>query len=191
MEKKTPLLTVKPVFDPGLAMMESLPACAAGTVVSVFLGATLIVLLLGALGLGNLIGAGSVYSTFFVLGLAATPALYFEAKKAAYRRTVFHFHADYLEYQDFRFFLNRRRGRVRLRDIDDVLERTSFLQSRRGLSSVYLVIPSFPQRLQGPLPGLKIPDVPDQAGLRDKIIDLIEASDRRAAETPQDQRAEA
>jgi hypothetical protein len=178
-EKAPPLLSVRPVFDPGLTMVESgLAAIFGGTVVA-FVGGTILFLLLGLTGLGRFISAGGLYSTFLVLGLALSPAVYFEIKKAAFRRTVYNFHADILEYRDFRFLLQARRGHVRLRDIRDVYERASPLQSRRALSSIYLVIPNFPSQMQQGVPGIKILDVPESAGLRDKIVDLIEDSLRR------------
>lgn len=173
--KPAPLLTVKPFFDPTLATLEALPICAAATATVTLIGCTLIVFLIHFVGLGGLISVGALYGTFFVLSLALTPAFYFEIKKSAYRRTVFHFHADRIEYQDFRFFFYRRRGRIRLKDIENVLERASFLQLRKGLTSLYLVIPGFPYVSTSGMPaGLKIPDVREESHLRDRLIEMIE-----------------
>ncbi len=106
--------------------------------------------------------AGTLYDIFFILSLAISPALYYEMKKNAWKRTVFKFFDDYVEYQDFKFLITRRKGRVRLRDITDVYERASILQSRRVLTTVYMAVPSMAVR--GNLPnaffGLKIADVP-------------------------------
>jgi hypothetical protein len=179
MEKQIPLLTIKPQFDPALTMVEAIPAGIAGTTIAVFLGGTFFFILLNIIGLGKFMNGGSLYSTFLVLGLALTPAIYYELKKSAYRRTVYHFYEDSLEYQDFKFFLTRRRGRVRLRDITDVTARATFLQSRRTLTTIYLTIPGFSPIVQGILPGLKIMDVPEKGGLQDKILDLVEQSSQR------------
>ena len=183
-EKIPPLLTVRPVFDPGLTMVESAMAACVGAVVGVFLCGTFVLLLLNIVGLGSFISGGTLFSTFFVLGLALSPALYFEQKKKVYRRTIYNFHADHLDYQDFKFLLQRRRGRVRLRDIRDVYERASPLQARRVLTSVYLLIPGFPSQMQRGMPGMKIPDVPENGALREKIVDLVEDSIRRYHQQP-------
>jgi hypothetical protein len=176
MEKKPPLLAVRPAFDSTLAAIESVPVGLAGVAASVFLGGTFFFMLFSLLGLGRLVSVGTIYIVFFVLGLALAPALYYELKKAACRRTAWLFHEEYLDYQDFRFFLLRRRGRVRMRDISDVVERTGLLQARRGLSSLHLVIPGFPALAQDGITGLKMIDVPARAGLREKIRDLIEGN---------------
>jgi hypothetical protein len=178
-EKSPPILSVRPVFDNGVVMAESGLAAVAGATLGAFLGGTFFFILFNIVGLGRFIQASGLYSTFLVLGLALSPALYFEVKKRAWARTAYNFHADYLEYQDFKFLLQRRRGRVRYRDIRDVYERASPLQSRRVLTSVYIVIPGFPSQMQLGMPGIKMSDLPESANLREKIIDLVEQSNRR------------
>lgn len=162
-------------------MVEAVPAGIAGVTVGVFLGATFIFILLNIVGLGRFVSAAALYDIFFILSLALTPALYYEVKKNAWRRTVFRFFDDYLEYQDFKFLITRRRGRVRLRDITDVYERASPLQARRVLTTVYLSIPNMagPNNIRGAFTGLKIADVPENGGLQERIIELIEDSNRR------------
>lgn len=174
MTKRTPLLTLRPAFDPALTMAEAVPVCLVGVLALALLGGTFLFLLLHFIGLGRFISMTPLYVTLLVLGFAFMPAAYYEIKKRAYARTVFHFHADTVEYQYFRWLLFRRRGRTRLRDISDVMESTGFLQERRGLSSLYLVIPSAPWRNRRMLPGIEIRDVPGRKNLRETVITLIE-----------------
>jgi hypothetical protein len=178
-QKAPPLLSARPVFDQGLVIAESAVAAALGATLGAILAGTFFFLLFNLIGLGGFVQAGGLYSTFLVLGLALSPAAYFEIKKRAWARTVYNFHADHLEYQDFKFLLQRRRGRVRYRDIRDVYERASPLQARRVLTSLYILIPGFPSQMQRGMPGIRMSDLPENAGLREKIVDIIEESNRR------------
>lgn len=190
--KPEPKLSVRPVFDQKLTIAESVLAALAGAVCMTFLGATFLLLLVTMIGLGAYISAGTLYSLFFFLGIVGAPILYFEVKKNAWRRTVYNFYDDVLEYQDFRLLTQRRRGRVRLVDIADVYERASLLQARRDLTSIYLLIPGFAAQMTRTLPGICIRDVPEHMNLREKLIDLIEASVRRFqyGDAPPEKKAE-
>ena len=184
MEKKQPLLVIRPAFHSTPAIVEAVLAGLVGTAVLVFLGATLLSLFFSLLGLGALISLGALFKILLVLGLAGLPPAYYEAKKKAWSRTIYQFHPDHMEYQDFKFLFVRRRGRVRLRDITDVYERANPLQARFMLTSLYFIIPGLPDMIARGISGLHIADVADNASLREKILDLIEASETRRRATP-------
>jgi len=187
MAKTPPLLAVRPRFDSALTTIEAVPIAIACTVAATLLGATFLFMFFNILGMGRLVSAGPLYTIVFILTLALSPALYFEVKKSAYRQTFYNFYPDWLEYQDFRWFLTRRRSRIRLIDINDVFENASILQSRRVLTSLYLAVPGVNQSPRGGFSGLKILDIPENSGLREKVIALIEDSTKRyyaAAQAP-------
>jgi hypothetical protein len=189
MAKTPPLFALRSRFDQALTLVEAAPAGVVGAVFSAFVAGTAVYILLSIIGLGRFLSVEGVLGLFFVLGFALSPAAYYEIKKFAYKNTFYAFYDDWLEYQEFRFFVTRRRGRVRLRDIRDVYERASPLQARRTLTSLYLAVPGMnpAAERQGGFSGLKILDVPENSGARDKIVELIEASAARAqaqAQTP-------
>lgn len=186
MSKAPPLLSLRPKFDPGLTVVESIPLGLVGAVTLTFLVGTPIFILLSLIGLSAFISLSAFYGLFFVLGLALCPAAYYEAKKFAYKNTFYHFYEDWLEYQDFKFFLIKRRNRVRLRNVSDVFESASPLQARRVLASIYVAVPGMDIMAQsrGGFSGLKIIDIPENSGLREKIIDLVEESVRRYYQAP-------
>ncbi|MDD9901143.1 MAG: hypothetical protein OXT65_09220 [Alphaproteobacteria bacterium] len=188
MQKKKPLLTIRPVFDSGLVSVEALLIGAAGTVGLVLFGGTLLFLLLTLLGLGGLVSASGVFIFCFVIGIALIPAGYYEAKKRAYRRTAFLFYESHFEYQDFRFLITRRRGRIRYEDISNIYERGNTLQGHRTLTSVYIEVPGMPHRGIGisynpnAFRGVYIPDVKEKGNYGDKIIAVIEGPQQTAAD---------
>ena len=178
-EKPKPVLPVRPQFDIGLVMVESVLAGIAGAAVGFFGLGIFLYLFVIILGLGNLFSAGFVFGTCFVVGLVGMPPLFFELKKTAYRRTIFHFYDSYFEFQDFKFFLTRRRQRVRYSDITDVYERATSLQHRRVLTSVYIEVPKMASGPRGGFAGVKIPDVHESGDLRSKVVALIEAASQK------------
>src|SRR5262245_29722056 len=110
MTKAPPLLAIRPKFDHALTMVEAVPAGIAGGAVGTFLLATFLFIVLNMIGLGRFVSVGGLYGLLFVLGLALTPAAYYEIKKFAYKNTFYAFYEDWLEYQDFKFFITKRRG---------------------------------------------------------------------------------
>lgn len=180
MEKKAPLLLIRPQFDAGLAMIHSLVAGAIGTFVLTIGGGTFLYILLSLLGLGKFISAGHVYGFCLLAGVLSLPALFFEIKKKAYQRTVYHFHADHVDYRYYRFYLSLRRGRVRYRDISDISQQATTLQEQRRLATVYLYVPGMDYRRDG-FSGLKIPDLPRAQDYMTRIMDVIEKGQQAPA----------
>jgi hypothetical protein len=176
--KKKPIFAIKPTFDKPLVACEAALAALGGIVICVFLLATFVFIIFNIIGLGSIAGSG-LYHLFFFIGLIASPVLYFELKRTAYRRTVYLFYDDYMEYQDFRFLLTRRRGRLRYEEISDVYENAGMMQSRRLLTTVYVVVPGMPtgmaRNTPGAFNGVKIPDVPENGGYADRIIAIVQA----------------
>lgn len=179
MEKKQPLLTVRPHFDQGLVTVQALIFTSVGFVLMTMIGGTLFYILLHMIGIGRFFSGGHIYGLFLIGSLVVLPPLFFEVKKKAYARTFFRFYDDYLEYQYFQFLISPRRGRVRYRDIDDVMQAGGALQAQRMLTSILILIPGF-NRHPRAFSGLKIDDVPQKLDLMPRILDLIEDSEYRA-----------
>lgn len=173
MQKKAPLLSLRPQFDPGLAMVQALGVTVAGTVVLTVAGGTLFYVLIMIFGLGRFVPAGWVYGLFFVGSLVVLPPYFYELKKRAYLRTVYNFYEDYVDFQSFKFYLNPRRGRVRYRDIADIVQQASTLQDQRRLTNIYLSVPSMGLGRSG-FSGVQISDVPVAAGHATRIMDIVE-----------------
>lgn len=173
MEKKKPLLSIRPHFDQALAFYESLPATMLSVVVGTGVLGTFFYIILSFIGLGRFISGGTVYLCFFLLCLALTPAVFYELKKKAFSRTAFHFYDGYLEYQNFRFYISRRRGRVRYDDIADVAQRASFLEGLHGLTTVYIYVPNMGYQSNQAFAGIKITNIPDRSNAAGRILDLI------------------
>jgi hypothetical protein len=179
MEKKQPLLTVRPHFDQGLVTVQALLFTAVTFLLVTMIGGTLFYILLHLIGIGRFFNAGHIYGLFLIGSLVVSPPLFFEVKKKAYARTFFRFYEDYLEYQYFQFLISPRRGRVRYRDIDDVMQAGGALQSQRMLTNILIAVPGL-NRHPRAFSGLKIEDVPQKLDLMPRILDLIEDSEYRA-----------
>lgn len=179
MERQQPLLTIRPHFDQGLVTIQALLFTAAAFLLVTIIGGTLFYILLQLIGLGRFIAAGYVYGLFLVASLVVLPPLFFEMKKKAYSRTFFRFYDDYLEFQYFQFMLSQRRGRVRYRDVSDVLQAGGALQSQRMLTSILILVPGMNYNPRA-FSGVKIEDVPQKLDLMHKILELIEKSEYRA-----------
>lgn len=175
MEKKKPLLSIRPHFDPKLALIESLPATLVATFAAVAAGGTFFYILFSVTGLIRFISADAIYLSFLLLGLALTPAFYYEIKQRAFARTAYHFYDSYMEYQNFRFFISRRRGRVRYDDIADVTQHPAVLQGLCGLTTVYIYVPGMGYQARGPFAGVRMGDIPEQENAGVRILDIIES----------------
>lgn len=179
MEKKSPILSIRPVFDQGLVTLQAVLFTAVAFILTTVIGGTLFFMLLNLIGLGRFIGASYIYGLFLVGSIVALPPLFFELKKRAYGRTVFHFFEDHVDYQYMHFFISLRRSRVRYREVADVRMAGHALQEQRRLTNIYLVVPSMAQHPRA-FAGIKIPDVPMSQDYLARILDLIENSETRA-----------
>jgi len=179
MEKKHPLLTIRPHFDQGLVTVQALMFTGIGFVLTTLIGGTLFFILLNMIGVGRFFSASHIYGLFLIGSIVMLPPVFFEVKKKAYARTFFRFYEDYLEYQYFQFLISPRRGRVRYRDIDDVMQAGSALQSQRMLTTILIAVPGM-NRHPRAFSGLKVEDVPMKLDLMPRILDLIENSEYRA-----------
>jgi hypothetical protein len=130
------------------------------------------------------VGAGGVYSVALVLSLVIIPPIFYELKKRAYQRTAFNFYEDYLDFQYFRFYINRRRGRVRYADIADVSQHASMLQEQQRLLTIDLYVPAMGLRQQTSFAGLRLVDVPRAQDYMTRIIDILEGRKPKAAPPP-------
>ena len=178
MERQQPLLTIRPHFDQGLVILQAVLFTAAAFLLVTIIGGTLFYILLQLIGLG-FISPGYVYGLFLVASIVVLPSVFFELKKKAYSRTFFRFYDDYLEFQYFQFMLSQRRGRVRYRDVADVVQAGGALQSQRMLTSILIMVPGMNYNPRA-FSGVKIDDVPQKLDLMPKILDLIENSEYRA-----------
>lgn len=176
MEKPAPLLTLRPQFDSALVMVNAGLAGVVGTIVMTVVGGTLLYVLLMILQLG-FIPPGYIYGLILVASIVAIPPLFFEMCKKAYQRTAFVFYPDHVEYQFFQFFMSRRRGRFKYRDVTDVSQHATPLQEQRGLTTISLYIPALRYQ-KNSFPGVRIPDVRIKQDHLGKIMDIIDASNR-------------
>lgn len=178
MEKKAPILTIRPLFDQGLATVQAVIFTAVAVLPVTVIVGTLLFLLFGMLGLGRFIDAGYLYGFILIAGIVGLPPLFFEMKKRAYGRTVFHFFEDHADYQHMPFYLSLRRSRLRYRDITDVRMEGQMLQEQRRLTNVVIYVPSMAPNPRA-FGGVKIPDVPISQDYMMRIMDLIEKSEMR------------
>lgn len=179
--KVMPVFSIRPQFDQPLAVIHALLAMVVGTIFLTIVGGTLFYMLFLILGLGNIIGAGYVYGLILVVSLVAVAPVFFELRKKAYQRTVWHFYDTYVDYQSFNFYVERRRGRLRYRDIQDIAQQASALQEQRGLTTIYLFAPSMRYQRRSSFAGVRIFDVPLAADYTTRIMDLVEGSEGPAS----------
>lgn len=174
MEKKRPLLSVRPYFDSGLTMVQAAIFAAAGFLPVTIIGGMVVYFLFIILGIARFVPASGVFGFFLVAALAGLPPLFYEIKKRAFQRTLFNFYDEYIDFQYFHFYINRRRGRVRYRDISDINQHASALQEQRRLTTIYLYVPGM--GYQRGFSGLKMEDLLQSKSYLTKIMDIVEQS---------------
>lgn len=179
MEKKRPILSVRPVFDSNLALLQAVGVSVLGVFFLTVLLGTFFFLILSLLGMR---AAGASYWFFLIVSGFGVPIFFFELKKKAYQRTLYNFHEDYIEFQYFKFYLNRRRGRVRYADIGGIDQHASVLQDHQRLTTIYISVPSMYRR--GGFAGLELYDLPQSKNYLNKIIDIIEGRAGRQQPAP-------
>lgn len=179
MEKRQPLLTIRPHFDQGLVTVQAVTFTAGAFLPLTIIAGTILYVLLHLIGIGRFFGAGYIYGLFLVGSLVVLPPLFFELKRKAYSRTFYRFFEDYVDCQYYRFLVSPRRERVRYRDVSDVMQAGGALQSQRMLTSIHIVVPGM-SRHPNAMGGISIDDVPQRLDLMPKILDLIEQSEYRA-----------
>ncbi|MFH1157457.1 MAG: hypothetical protein V1721_01010 [Pseudomonadota bacterium] len=184
MENRPPLLHIRPQFSSLVAILESLCVALAGTVALTFVGGILLLALFSLIGLGRFVSGGMLFTTLFVLGWAALPPMYYEAKRKAFQNTFYNFYGDYVEFQRFQYLVNRRIGRISYRDITNVAEHANFIQQREKLTSIYLFAPNMAPALNGEFPGIKLTDIPQSGDQIRKILGLIDQSNYPQAPAP-------
>jgi hypothetical protein len=175
MEKRRPILSVRPYFDTALAMVQAVIFTAVAFLPFTMIGGTLVYLLFNLIGLGGFISAGAVYGFFLLVAIVGLPAVYFEVRKRAYQRTVYNFYDDYIDFQYFHFLINRRRGRLRYEDVTDITQQAGALQEQRRLTNIYLYAPALGYMRQRGIPGIIMPDLPLSRGYMNQIMNLFEA----------------
>ncbi len=180
MEKRRPILSVRPKFDPGLTVVEACFTTLGGFIVTTILFGTLFLILFSIIGLGKHISAGGIYEFFFGVSLLGIPPLYYEVKKRAFQRTIYNFYDDYMDFQYFHWHINRRRGRVRYGDIADIAQHASALQEHQRLITIFIYVPGMGMGRRGSFAGVKLADLPQSKDYMTKIMDIIEG---RAAQT--------
>jgi len=173
MEKKRPYLSIRPQFDPGLAMVQSLIVTAVGFLAVTVVGGIFTLLLFAIIGLN--VNATNIFGFFMLLGLAGIPPVFYELKKRALQRTLYNFYEDYIDFQYFHWYLNRRRGRIWYRDIADITQHASALQEHQRLTSIYLFVPGLASQ-QGRFSGVKMEDLPQAKGYLTKVMDVVQFS---------------
>lgn len=175
MEKKRPYLSVRPQFDPGLAMVQSILVTVAGFFVLTVVGGVFTLILFMIIGLSHYISSSFVFGFYMLASIAGIPPLFYEMKKRALQRTLFNFYDDYLDFQYFQFYLNRRRGRIWYRDIADITQHASAPQEHQRLTTISLYVPGLNAYQRG-FSGIKMEDLPQSKGYLTKIMDVVQYS---------------
>jgi hypothetical protein len=188
MEKRRPILSVRPKFDAGLTVVEALIVTLGGFIITTIFFGTFFLILFSVLGLGRHISAGGIYSFFFGVSLLGIPPLYYEVKKRAFQRTIYNFYDDYMDFQYFHWHINRRRGRVRYGEIRDIAQHASALQEHQRLITIFLYVPGMAMGRRGGFSGVKLADLPQSKDYMTKIMDIFEG---RAAQVAAAQAAPA
>lgn len=179
-QSTTSRFVLRPVFDDTIAKIQSVAIALFGmTVVTLVLG-VLIYLLLSLIGLGGIIRPGWVFGLLLLASLIVLPALFYELKRKAYAQTFYDFHDDYLEYQHFKYFVTRQRGRISYGSVSDATQKSNLLQEQKHLTTITLYIPDIVDQARG-FPGLKLTDLPRTQDYLGNIIALIEDHNRRVA----------
>jgi hypothetical protein len=179
MEKKRPLLSVRPTFDSSLTLIQTVGVSVAGVFAATVFFGTFFWILFQVIGLPR--AASGAFWFFLIVSSFGVPIFFFEIKKKAYQRTLFNFHEGYLEFQYFQFYLNRRRGRVRYAEISGIDQHASALQDHQRLTTIYITVPSMGYRGRGNFAGLKLYDVPRDKNYLNKIINILENQNKQAA----------
>jgi hypothetical protein len=182
MEKRRPILTVRPKFDNGLTMIQSLGVTLGGFLVTTVILGSFFFILFSMFGVRH-VSAGGIYGFFCVISLAGIPPLFYEVKKRALQRTMYNFYDDYMDFQYFHWYINRRRGRVRYVDIADIAQHASALQEHQRLITIYVYVPGMGMGRRGAFAGVKMADLPQSRDYMTKIMDLIEGRAATAAAT--------
>src|SRR5882724_2110176 len=97
MEKRRPILSVRPKFDSGLAMIQSLAMTLGGFIVTTVLLGTVFFIFLSIVGLGRHLSASGIYGFFCAASLLGIPPIFYEVKKRALQRTIYNFYDDYMD----------------------------------------------------------------------------------------------
>lgn len=179
-QQTPPLLAIRPHFDEPLTIVHAAVLTAVASLVVTVLAGTFFYIILAVLGLSRFIAVSYVYGLLFVGSIAVIPPLFFEIRKKAYERTAFLFYPDYLEFQYFKFYLGRRRGRVRYADIKDISQHASALQEHRRLMTIDLYVPSMGYKERG-FTGLSMADLPQRADYMTQVMNVIEGNSRKTA----------
>lgn len=171
-EKKRPLFALKPRFAPKTAVAEAVLPALLGTVIGTVACGTFFYILFSIIGLTKFISVSTIYTVFFLLSLTLIPAAFYELKRRALSQTVYLFYDNHLEFQNFQFYINRRRGRVRYDDINDIFMRSGWVQGLSGLTTLYLFAPTM--GIDGGFSGLRIKDILDDRRIANKVTAIIE-----------------
>lgn len=177
-------------------MIQSLVITLGGFIVTTVLLGTFFFLFLSIIGLGRHLSAGGIYGFFCAASLLGIPPIFYEIKKRALQRTIYNFYDDYMDFQYFHWYINRRRGRVRYTDIADIAQHASALEEHQRLITIFIYVPGMGMGRRGAFSGVKMADLPQSKDYMSKIMDLLEgraatATAAVSAPVPQAQPAEA
>lgn len=175
-DKIMPVFSVRPFFDQPLAIVHSMVAMVAGTLVLTIVGGFLLYILVLMLGLSRFIAPGYVFGLVLVASIVCVAPIYFDLRRKAYQRTIWHFYDTHVDFQFFRYYTGRQRARLHYRDITHIAQRASALQEQRGLTTIYLHAPAMNFHNSRAFSGLKIFDVQLRADYMTRIMDIVERS---------------
>jgi len=174
-----PALSVRPVFDQNITIVYAILATLVGTFLFTIVGGTLLYMLFIMIGLSSIIAASYLYGLILIAGLVCIPPLFFEVRRKAMRRTVFHFYDRHVDFQYFKWHLERVRGRLHYRDIDDIGQHASMLQEQRGLTTINLYASSTRFRQSERFSGIRLIDLPLRDDHMTRIMEIVEEGTRQ------------
>ncbi len=180
--KPQPIFSLRPVFDDTITKVQCVGVSIIGMTVVTLVVGTLLYLLLSIIGLGGIIRPGWVYGLLILASVVALPALFYEAKRRAYAATAYHFYEDHMEYQDFKYYVTRQRGRIFYAGVTDATQKANFLQEQKHLTTITLYVPELREQQPRSFPGLKLVDITQTQDYLANIIALIEDHNHRRYE---------
>ncbi len=162
------LFRIQTVFKPMRAIIES--------TIFAFIVSILISLVLGTviLIISSLFGF-KIYPhmILFVLSFLCLLPLYYEVKMRSVKKTKYDFFTDHLEFEYYLPFRGRNKGILEYNQVEQMLQRSSFIQQRMGLKTIYFYAPALQVIDRKGFAGLKLIDIPSGQDWGKRIEELI------------------
>jgi len=142
-QNQQPLFILRPKFASTQTILEALLVTVMVTLTLTAIGGTILMILFSFIGLGKFFSASLIYYTIFFISLLTTPALYYEVKRKFIKRSFYKFFPDRMEFVQFGKFFNQRQGRLRFKEVTDIVQRSNIIEQRDKVQTIYIWAPNF------------------------------------------------